>query len=39
MTLGRISARFNTTTRAIMEANGLTDPNLIFAGMISENPG
>ncbi len=37
-TLGRISARFNTTTRAIMEANGLTDPNLIFAGMILKIP-
>lgn len=35
-TLGRISARYNTTTRAIMLTNGLTDPNLIFTGMTLE---
>jgi len=30
--LSRIAARFGVTTQAIMTANGLTNPNLIFVG-------
>lgn len=37
-TLGLISARFRTTTRAIMLANNITDPNLIFTGMVLQIP-
>ncbi|MCC6803465.1 MAG: LysM peptidoglycan-binding domain-containing protein [Anaerolineae bacterium] len=37
-TLGRIAARFDTTTREIMAVNVLTDPNLIFSGMTLRIP-
>ncbi|GBF10865.1 MAG: LysM peptidoglycan-binding domain-containing protein [Tepidibacillus sp.] len=31
-TLWAIAARFGTTPQAIMQANGLTDPNLLYVG-------
>jgi len=33
-TLSQIAARFNTTVAAIVEANNLTNPNLIFVGQV-----
>lgn len=33
-TLTRIAARFGTTVGAIVEANGLTNPNLIYVGQV-----
>lgn len=33
-TLTRIAARFGTTVSAIVEANGLTNPNLIYVGQV-----
>ncbi|HHW03242.1 MAG TPA: LysM peptidoglycan-binding domain-containing protein [Thermoanaerobacterales bacterium] len=33
-TLSAIAERFNTTVKAIMEANNLKDPDIIFAGQV-----
>jgi LysM repeat protein len=38
-TLFQIAVRFNTTVAAIMAANALTNPNLIFAGQVLVIPG
>lgn len=38
-TLFRIAQSFNTTTEAIAEANGITNPSLIFAGQTLIIPG
>ncbi|MDX1991500.1 MAG: LysM peptidoglycan-binding domain-containing protein [bacterium] len=37
-TLFRIARRFNTTTRALAELNGIVNPNLIFAGQMLTLP-
>ncbi len=37
--LGRIASRFNTTVQAILSANSLTNPNLIFVGQRLRIPG
>ncbi len=37
-TLARIAARFGTTVAAIMDANGIRNPNLIFAGQVLNIP-
>ncbi len=37
-TLGRIAARFNTTTRAIMAVNNISNPDVIYRGMILRIP-
>lgn len=37
-TLSEIAARYGTTVEAIMELNGLTDPNTIPAGMVLRLP-
>lgn len=38
-TLGSISRRFNTTITALVTANGITNPNLIFVGQQLTIPG
>jgi LysM repeat protein len=38
-TLGRIANRFNTTVRALAQANRITNVNLIFTGQILTIPG
>lgn len=38
-TLARIAARFNTTVAAIAQANGITNPNLIYVGQRLTIPG
>jgi LysM repeat protein len=38
-TLSRIAARFGVTIQAIMSANGITNPNLIFVGQRLTIPG
>ncbi len=37
-TLGRIALRYGTTVQAIMTANGLTNPNLIYVGQVLTIP-
>ena len=37
-TLGRIALRYGTTIQAIMSANGLTNPNLIYVGQVLTIP-
>ncbi|MEM6283598.1 MAG: LysM peptidoglycan-binding domain-containing protein [Chloroflexota bacterium] len=38
-TLNAIARRFNTSTTAIAQANGITNPNLIFVGQVLNVPG
>ena len=38
-TLFKISLKFNVSMQAIMAANGITNPNLIFAGQVLTIPG
>ena len=38
-TLGRIAQRFNTTISAIVQANNIRNPNLIFSGQVLQIPG
>jgi len=38
-TLGRIAARFGTTYQAIAAANGISNPNFIYAGQVLTIPG
>ena len=38
-TLSGIAARFGTTTAALASANGIANPNLIFAGQVITVPG
>jgi len=38
-TLGRIAARFGTTYQAIAALNGISNPNLIYAGQVLKIPG
>lgn len=38
-TLSSIARRFNTSTTAIAQANGITNPNLIFVGQVLSIPG
>ncbi len=37
--LGRIASRFGVSVSAIMSANGLSNPNLIFVGQVLKIPG
>lgn len=37
--LGRIATRFGVTVQAILSANGLTNPNLIYVGQVLKIPG
>jgi len=37
--LGRIASRFSVTLSALMSANGLSNPNLIFVGQVLKIPG
>ncbi len=37
--LGRIASRFGVTVSAIMSANGLSNPNLIYVGQVLKIPG
>ncbi len=37
--LYRISLKFNTTMQALMELNGLANPNVIFVGQVLKIPG
>ncbi|MCC7451160.1 MAG: LysM peptidoglycan-binding domain-containing protein [Anaerolineae bacterium] len=38
-TLGRIATRFGTTVAAIVQLNGIANPNLIFVGQVLKVPG
>ncbi|MFZ4815764.1 MAG: LysM peptidoglycan-binding domain-containing protein [Phototrophicaceae bacterium] len=38
-TLAAIARRFNTSTTAIAQANGITNPNLIYVGQVLQVPG
>ncbi|MDJ0755474.1 MAG: LysM peptidoglycan-binding domain-containing protein [Ardenticatenaceae bacterium] len=38
-TLSKIAVRFGTTVNAIMAANGLSNPNLIYVGQVLQIPG
>ncbi|HEX3053843.1 MAG TPA: LysM domain-containing protein, partial [Aggregatilineaceae bacterium] len=38
-TLSRIALRFGTTVQAIVSANGITNPNLIYVGQVLTIPG
>jgi len=38
-TLSRIALRFGTTVQAIVSANGITNPNLIYVGQVLKIPG
>ncbi len=37
--LGKIATQYGTTVQALVDANGITDPNLIYPGQVLVIPG